>query len=270
MIPGIVAGGNSGGTPPPDIWVYNPKVVYDPQDLSTLFQDSAATVPVTADGDPVGAWLNLAPGYTDADLIQPSSGLRPTYRTSGGKSWIEGNGSQWMETRANNALAFAVVSIFTAARKDSGSIDYGVLIAHPHDTAHNPPYFRWAQSSMVSGGQTLRIVSGSGSVADILTTSDADIGDDFLLTTGINSMWNGSGQSAGLIRTNKSIRLAGSTANTTSYPNSNKSMLFANASGGECWVGRSYGHILFDVPVTDQTWIDVCEAYLNDRLQVPV
>jgi len=31
---------------------------YEPRDISTLFQDSAATTPVIADGDPVGLMLD--------------------------------------------------------------------------------------------------------------------------------------------------------------------------------------------------------------------
>lgn len=36
----------------------NLKLWLDPSDLSTLFQDAAGTIPVTADGDPVGVWLD--------------------------------------------------------------------------------------------------------------------------------------------------------------------------------------------------------------------
>jgi hypothetical protein len=51
---------------------------YDPSDLSTLFQDSAATTAVASDGDPVGN-ANDKSG-NDNDATQSVSASRPTYK----------------------------------------------------------------------------------------------------------------------------------------------------------------------------------------------
>jgi hypothetical protein len=64
---------------------------YDPSDLTTLFQDSAGTTPVTADSDPVGLMLDKSGNGNH--LLQATAGLRPLYKTSGGKHWIEGDGT---------------------------------------------------------------------------------------------------------------------------------------------------------------------------------
>ncbi|KUP93875.1 hypothetical protein [Tritonibacter horizontis] len=37
----------------PHALAYDPVALFDPSDLSTLYQDAAGVVPVTADGDPV-------------------------------------------------------------------------------------------------------------------------------------------------------------------------------------------------------------------------
>ena len=50
---------------------------YDPSDLSTLFQDSAGTTPVTASGDPVGLMLDKSGNGINAS--QAVSASRPTY-----------------------------------------------------------------------------------------------------------------------------------------------------------------------------------------------
>jgi len=52
-------------------------VWYDPSDLSTLFQDAVGTVPVTANGDPVGKMLDKSGNANHA--FQSVSGNRPVY-----------------------------------------------------------------------------------------------------------------------------------------------------------------------------------------------
>jgi hypothetical protein len=51
---------------------------FDAQDLGTLFQDNLTT-PVTAGGDPVGAWMDKAWGR---HLTQATATLKPTYRST--------------------------------------------------------------------------------------------------------------------------------------------------------------------------------------------
>jgi len=63
---------------------------FDPSDLSTLFQDAAGTIPVAADGDPVGLMLDKSGNGNHA--IQTISGRRPIYRTDGALHWIEFSG----------------------------------------------------------------------------------------------------------------------------------------------------------------------------------
>ncbi|MBI1179114.1 MAG: hypothetical protein GC201_01050 [Alphaproteobacteria bacterium] len=76
---------------------------YDPSDLTTLFQDSAGTVPVAADGDPVGKMLDKS--GNGRHLTAAADAARPTFHTSGGLSWIEGDGSNDRLSSASFALA---------------------------------------------------------------------------------------------------------------------------------------------------------------------
>ena len=52
--------------------------MYDPPDLSTLFQDSAGTTPVTADSQPVGRMLDVSGNGNHA--TQADAARRPLYR----------------------------------------------------------------------------------------------------------------------------------------------------------------------------------------------
>lgn len=63
---------------------------FDPSDLSTLFQDTAGVVPVTADGQPVGLMRDKS--GNGHHMAQPSAALRPTWRTDGVRSWLEIDG----------------------------------------------------------------------------------------------------------------------------------------------------------------------------------
>ena len=64
------------------VW-YEPKPEY-------LFQDAAGTIPVTADGDPVGRMLDLSPNGNHAK--QETSAARPVYRTNGTLHWLQFDG----------------------------------------------------------------------------------------------------------------------------------------------------------------------------------
>lgn len=65
-------------------------VFLDPSDLSTMFQDAAGTVPVTANGDPVGLIRDKSGNGNHA--TQTVSAARPTYRTEGILHWLESDG----------------------------------------------------------------------------------------------------------------------------------------------------------------------------------
>ena len=87
--------------------IYIPKPVVN--GVQSLFQDSAGTVPVTADGDPVGRMLDQSGNGNHA--TQSVSGSRPVYRTDGTLHWLQGNGSnQYLESQAYGRPVTAIVA----------------------------------------------------------------------------------------------------------------------------------------------------------------
>lgn len=84
----------------------SPTVWYDPGDITTLFQDSAGTTPVTASGQPVGKMLDKSGnGY---HATQATSTLRPIYTVSSGNSYLVFDG-------VDDELDFPVATITLAA-----------------------------------------------------------------------------------------------------------------------------------------------------------
>lgn len=93
---------------------------YYPSDLTTLYQDSAGTTPVTADGDPVGLMLDKSGNGNHAS--QSVSASRPIYRTDGTLHWLEFDGVDDLLT--TGAQVIGGVNYYMAAavanREDEG------------------------------------------------------------------------------------------------------------------------------------------------------
>jgi len=118
MIFDLIVGTGTTPTPSFDPMTLNPRMLYDPSDLTTMFQDSAGTIPVTADGQPVGKILDKS--GNNQHSVQATSAQRPTYRTSGGLHWLDFNGTNSsMSSAALNLTNAWATSIFLGVRKNS-------------------------------------------------------------------------------------------------------------------------------------------------------
>ena len=103
-------------------------VVYDPRDLSTMFQDSAGTTPVTADGQPVGLVLDKSKGLvlgselvTNGDFSNGATGwsLGSGWSISGGAAASAGSNqfqalSQTVATAAGKTYEVKMSVTFTS------------------------------------------------------------------------------------------------------------------------------------------------------------
>jgi hypothetical protein len=83
-------------------------VWFDASDITTLFQDAAGTIPVTAVGQPVGKWLDKSGNNNHA--TQSTAGLRPTWQID-----AEGNYNVTF-TKTGQQLATLPID-FTATNK---------------------------------------------------------------------------------------------------------------------------------------------------------
>ena len=94
------------------IYIPNPIV----NGVQSLFQDSAGTAAVTADGDPVGRMLDQSGNGNHA--TQSVSGSKPVYRTDGTLHWLEFDGvDDFMQTSSIDFTGTNKMSVVTGARK---------------------------------------------------------------------------------------------------------------------------------------------------------
>lgn len=99
----------------------------DISDLSTMFQDSAGTIPVTGDSQPVG--LIVDKSGNGNNVIQPSSAKRPLYRTDGSKHWLYFDGvDDYLYNYSTKSLSTGTaMSYFTAYKTPTANTKAGVL-----------------------------------------------------------------------------------------------------------------------------------------------
>lgn len=99
---------------------------FDPSDITTLYQDSAGTTPVTAAGQPVGRMLDKSGNGNHAS--QPTGSKRPTYQTGGGLAWLDFSGAtKRMQTPIIDFTGSDQLSVFAGVRKLSDAA-YAVIL----------------------------------------------------------------------------------------------------------------------------------------------
>lgn len=112
---------------------------YDPSDLSTLFQDSAGTTPVTAAGQPVGLMRDKSGLGNHAS--QASAGSKPVLRNSGSLWYLEFDGvDDFLVTGSINFTVTDKVSVFAGVRKLSDAAT-GIVAEISADTNSNAGTF---------------------------------------------------------------------------------------------------------------------------------
>ena len=144
---------------PIPLTVGTPVLWLDSSVLSSLYQDSARTTPVTANADPIGAWSDLSGSGNHA--VQATAGARPTYVTSGISSLpsvaLDGT-DDFLGTA--NSLSLAACTLFIVAKCTTAGDYKGV--------------FRWATlpSSTDNNGVVIQNLSATWMV----TNPAADLG----------------------------------------------------------------------------------------------
>lgn len=149
---------------------------YDPNDLSTMFQDAAGSVPVTAAGQPVGLILDKSGRNNHA--FQTASASRPILRQNAitGAYYLELDGSDdFFVTNSIDFTSTDKISLFAGVRK---LVDSTQMIAELSVSVSSGSFYLVAGSDGGGIGYTSMsrgtFSAGVGKSARIFTYSGAD------------------------------------------------------------------------------------------------
>ena len=118
---------------------------YDPNDLSTMWQDANGTIPVTAAGQPVGLIRDKSGRNNHA--YQTTSASRPILRKNAitGANYLEFDGSDdFLRTNNIDFTATDQVSLFAGVRKLSDATTGMVAEFSPFSTSNNGTFALYA------------------------------------------------------------------------------------------------------------------------------
>lgn len=235
-------------------------VWYDPSDLSTLFQDSAGTIPVTAAGQPVGRMNDKSGNANHATQVTAAS--RPILRNSGALWWLEFDGvDDFLVTGNINFTARDEISVFAGLRKLSDAAVGLVAELSVNANANNGSFILTAPNN--AGGPNILFASRGTAIVSamanpvtapgtVVATGQADISTP-LVSTRIN----------GTLRSSSATSQG--TGNYGTFP------LYIGRRGGTTlpfW-GNLYGLIVRGLTSTAGTVTSV-EAYMAQKSGVPM
>lgn len=220
---------------------------YDPSDTSTLFQDSAGTIPVTADGDPVGLILDKSGNGNHA--IQATTSYKPVYRTNGSMNWLEFDGTKFMAS-APVTISQPQTRIASWQNDDFDGAVFKTILASARDTSTEPYLGHTVASS--GSAHSLRLSAGASVIS---SPSERPIANPFV-DTGI---FDGA-SSAG--RRNGSEIMTGTVGEASS-----KAIVIGGWRGAQDPIGKFWGGVIVE-GVPDQ--MILAEAFLGEKAGINI
>lgn len=203
--------------------------VLDPTMKSTLWQDTAKTIPVSVDNDPVRVVTDAIGGTIEFEAVDDS--VRPIWRENGGKSYLEFTGINSLD-HSGTQLNYSSISVHVRANSLS---DGRVIVAWPHAASHSSPYFRVSMYHGIADINESRlngIPYSAGVVYGALNKKMVGVSSE----TG--KFWiDGVSSNAGI-------------QDPITYPNSRGVIIGSNVGGGEKFFGRMYGLVIIDRSTT--------------------
>ncbi len=233
-------------------------VWYDPSDMTTLFQDDAGTIPVTAADQVVGRILDKSGNNHHATQVTAAS--RPILRNSGVLWYLEFDGvDDFLVTGNVSFAATDKVSVFSGVRKLSDA-SVGIIVELDTVATNTGAFGLTAPSSIAAPNRGVGFRSQSAFIG----------GDDRLapLTTVITAMANRAAPSIALrldgapFASSSAVQGAGNFANKPLY-------IGRRAGTTAPFTGYLYGLIIRGA-LTGDTGMLMTEKYLADQSGISI
>ena len=217
--------------------------IYDPSDLTTLFQDAAGTVPVTKDGDPVGLMKDKSGNGNHA--TQAVSASRPTYRTDGIFHWLSFDGvDDYLD--APQLIVDANFSVFAAIKGNNLTHDARYLV---QGTGSVTRLFLYSNRT-ANDARSILVIGRSSYFVTPTANSDAHVYTTIRNASGVLKQ-----RFDGVEKITTGINIGFENAPTTIGGIANLGMLN----------GRIYGMIILSDTVAPVDNIDAVEDYLTQK-----
>lgn len=254
---GLTRGRAAGAFSPSSLFAANEQGVwYDPSDLTTLFQDTAGTTPVTAAGQSV-ARINDKSGRGN-NATQATAGNRPTYQVDGnGRGYLSFDGADDFLLTGTITPGVDKMQVFAGARKQSDAAS-AVIVEASISASSNNGAMRLAAPF---GAAANYAYHSRGTVDAIPTSASSFASPNLSILTGLGDI---SGDSA-ILRINGSVAAQVTTdqgtGNYLAYP------LYIGRRGGTslAFNGRLYGLAVRYGANLSSTQINQMEAWMNGK-----
>jgi hypothetical protein len=112
-----------------------------------MFQNSDGTGAVTADGDPVGKWLDIS--GNDNHATQTVSADRPIYKTDGTLEWLETNGINQYIVGSDYSTALSQPNSLSIGMTSTAGV---VFVSSAENTRRNQLFYYTGKHALVYGG----------------------------------------------------------------------------------------------------------------------
>lgn len=211
---------------------------WDSSDLSTLFQDSAATTPVASVSDPVGAWVEKT-GKNRTFQQAGASTIKPAYQGAGSGISFDGGDYLTLYSQSTNFTAQTVIAVVKLeAAGNIGARVFNQVSAASNDYAavgHYIPIRRASSLTSVggyaAGGDRSQVTNANGVKSVIVARHSGSA-----IVNRINGV-NGSSYSHTLNYTPERMRLM-------------SNMVSANDGPGETGAGTYYELFVFSTEIS--------------------
>lgn len=233
-------------------------VMYDPSDLTSMFQDSTGTTPVTAVGDPVGKILDKSGRGNHA--TQSTSTARPVLQQdSNGRYYLAFDGTDdFLVTSSINFTGTDKMSVFAGVYKGQDAATAIIAELSADSTGNAGTFYMTAPSS--GGATDARFAVIDGVAAAV--TADKTSG----YTTGLSVLAGTSDNSANTVQLRFNATLAQLTSTVQAATVFDSAPIYIGMRGGTTlpFNGRIYSLIVRGA-FSDAAQIAAVEAYVNSK-----